>query len=217
MTHSIIFAQRLAAKLTRGQNFLLILLILGLSSCQKDALLDVPLAQQEKAANAASVSRSGDLEDKAIEHAQWIINNVIPLSEDPAAMEALAAGNVGSPALQARVVALGYADFSSMAQSYFSIYQSAQSAFSANPVAGTSFEEYSSARLAGQIWAGLATPDVLAQTPCSNELKHAYQLAMSQLAVDAAFGDLDHALANFAHAIIAARIAFRDCLRQKYP
>ena len=95
-----------------------LLLLAGLfffSSCRKDNDLLVSEGQPANPVSSLSSERTSGLEGEVVTYTQWIINNLVPVVKDQAVYGDIQAGNYSSSRVQAKMVALGFINFSDFA------------------------------------------------------------------------------------------------------
>jgi hypothetical protein len=197
---------------------LLLAALFFFSSCQKEHLTIVSEASPADPVSNVSTERSTTMESQVVEYTQWIINNVGPVVKDQAVYEDIKSGNYTTSRVQAKMVALGFINFSDFSGKLVAKGSAVNAAINS----GTLTKEAMAYILAkhlpdldfnlitGHGGSARAVP-----TPCYDQLIHHLAAVLIDIAIGAEAGPWG-AIGAGVFGVIVAYIDFNDCLDENY-
>jgi hypothetical protein len=197
-----------------------LLLLAGLfffSSCRKDNELLVSEGYPANPVSNLSSERSSGLESQVVEYTQWMINNLVPVVKDQAVYNDIQAGNYSSSLVQAKMVALGFINYSDFAGKLVAKGSAVNSALNSGALTKEAMSDILTKYLSELDLNVLARHGGSSMgTPCYDQLMSNLAIVGAEIAVAAAAGPWA-AIAAGLVGTAAAYIGFKNCLDENYP
>lgn len=190
-------------------------LLLGLvffASCQKEAEDLLPERSENSVTAQTLKPRSLAAEQAVLAYVQWVLDNLVPLAENQAALADIEAGNYYTNAVRAYVQGRGFVHFDAFAQAHATLLAPIKAGnLSADLIAGILGENLGTLNFATSI--GSMVSD--AQLPCYEQF--VTDLGYALLAAAAASETVVGGVVAGAVGVLNAYHNFKNCIRATYP
>ena len=205
--------------LLRHGKLLMLAALFFFSSCRKDNDLPVPETGPAGPASAVSSERSSGLESQVVEYTQWMLNKLVPVVSDPAVYEDIKAGNYSSSQVQAKMVDLGFINFTDFAGKLRAKGSTVNAALNSGALTKEAVADILAKYMNEIDFGVLGRSGGVPGAPCYNEMMSSMAFIMMAGAAAAVEAPPAAAAATIATIIaLGAAVAnFYNCLDENYP